>query len=100
MRSITHSPVRTVKSVRCSSIGELNPVARILSAMDQSLPALNATTVSSPVCTSFSVTVLLGFCDFKNRAVCKAMSFRCLRLGLHHHRQQALDGHVVGVRRL
>ena len=75
MRPITHSPVRTVKSVRCSSTGELNPVARILSAMDyQSLPALNATIVSSPVCKSFNLTVLLGFLDFRNRAVCNAMS--------------------------
>jgi hypothetical protein len=75
MRPITRSPVRTVKSMRCSSTGELNPVARILSAMDyQSLPALNATIVSSPVCKSFSLMVLLGFLDFRNRAVCNAMS--------------------------
>ena len=81
MRPVTHSPVRTVKSVRCSSTGELNPVARILSAMDyQSPPALNATTVTSPVSRSFRVMVLLGFYDFKNRAVCKAMSFRSQHL--------------------
>ena len=30
---------------------------------------LNATTVSSPVCKSLSLTTLCGFLDFRNRAV-------------------------------
>ena len=37
---------------------------------------LNATTVSSPICKSLSVMMLLGCRDFRNRAVCNAMSFR------------------------
>ena len=52
------------------------PYAHLEGHTCQSLPHLKATTVSSPVCKSFRVMVLLGFCDFKNRAVCKAKSFR------------------------
>jgi hypothetical protein len=40
MRPITHSPVRTVKSVRCSSTGELNPVGRIFRAIRYYLSTL------------------------------------------------------------
>ena len=40
----------------------------------QSFPASNATMVCSPVCSIFSLTVLLGFPDFRNRAVCYAIS--------------------------
>ena len=54
---------------------EPSPVGRILRGICYS-PALKAMIASSPVCKSFSMTVLLGFCDFKNRAVCKARSFR------------------------
>ena len=37
---------------------------------------LKATTVTLPVFKSLSLTTLCGFLDFRNRAVCSAMSWR------------------------
>ena len=75
-RGVKPATVSAVKSWGSLLIPAPRPVGRILRAMALLLPRLEAMTISSPVCKSFSLTTLLGFLDFRNSALCRARSFR------------------------
>ena len=67
------------------------PPSDVFAARDvgHKLPDLNATTVSSPVCKSLSLTTLCGFLDFRKRAVKRDV------LAVAIGARNAVDGNLV-----